>query len=90
MFEGLEPPVVERICALAKQMKTLSDKDLKVFSEALADQRWTHKGLTPRSPRSMRLLLCAANIFPRMFTGFGKCGFFKCSQEGYRDMLRTP
>lgn len=46
MFEGLEPPVVERICALAKQMKTLSDKDLKVFSEALADPRWTHKGLT--------------------------------------------
>ena len=46
MFEGLEPPVVERICGLAKQMKMLEHKDLKVFSEALADQRWTHKGLT--------------------------------------------
>lgn len=46
MFEGLEPPVVERICSLAKEMKKLSDKDLKALSEALADPRWTHKGLT--------------------------------------------
>lgn len=46
MFEGLQPPSIEKLCSLAKEMKTLSDKDLKAFSEALADQRWTHKGLT--------------------------------------------
>lgn len=46
MFEGLEPPVVERLCSLAKSMKTLNDKDLKILQEALEDPRWGHKALT--------------------------------------------
>ncbi len=45
MFEGLEPPVKEVICSLAKAMKGLSKEDLKLFTAALSDPRWTHKGL---------------------------------------------
>lgn len=46
MFEGLEPPVKERLCSLAKEMKTLDDKDLKILKDALNDPRWNHKALT--------------------------------------------
>ena len=40
------PPNLEKSCSLAKEMKTLSAKDLKLFIEALDDLRWTHKALT--------------------------------------------
>ena len=46
MFENLVPPSIEKMCSLAKEMKTLNDKDLKIFIEALDDPRWTHKALT--------------------------------------------
>lgn len=46
MFEGLQPPSTEKFCSLAKEIKTLADKDLKIFLEALEDPRWSHKALT--------------------------------------------
>lgn len=46
MFEDLVPPSIEKSCSVFKEMKTLTDKDLKLFLEALDDPRWTHKGLT--------------------------------------------
>jgi uncharacterized protein (DUF1778 family) len=46
MFENLVPPSIEKSCSLAKEMKTLNDKDLKIFVDALDDPRWTHKALT--------------------------------------------
>ncbi len=46
MFEGLVPPVEERTCSFAKEIKSLTPKDLKILLEALEDPRWTHKALT--------------------------------------------
>jgi hypothetical protein len=46
MFENLVPPSAEKFCSLAKEMKTLDSKDLKLFLEALDDLRWSHKALT--------------------------------------------
>lgn len=46
MFENLVPPSTAKTCSLAKEMLTLSDKDLKLFLEALDDPRWSHKALT--------------------------------------------
>lgn len=46
MLEGMAPPEKEHLCAFIRNaMGLLSDKDLGILEENLADKRWTHAGL---------------------------------------------
>lgn len=47
MLEGLAPKTKEALCFLMKKAITeLSDDDLRIFNDALADTRWSDNSLS--------------------------------------------
>lgn len=45
MLEGLEPPIKDSLCILARKATELSEEDQKVLEAALNDPRWTASAL---------------------------------------------
>lgn len=46
MLEGLQPPVKDSLCIVARKALDLSEEDQQILETALSDPRWTASALT--------------------------------------------